>query len=161
MYNKKRIEKAIKEFKNGKMVIVVDREDRENEGDFIIAADKATPDDINFMMKFGRGLVCITIDQECSKRLDLSLMVQDNTSLHNTNFTVSVDAVKNVSTGIYYTEPLHLQPCFQYLDYKKGDFPECELACSEVLSLPIFPGLKVEEQSYVVGKIEEFYRKRK
>ena len=68
---------------------------------------------------------------------------------------------ENVSTGIYYTEPLHLQPCFKYLDYKKGDFPECELACSEVLSLPIFPGLKVEEQSYVVGKIEEFYRKRK
>ncbi len=96
----KDIEKAILEFQGGKMLIVVDDEDRENEGDFIIAADKATPDDINFMMKFGRGLVCITIDQECSKRLDLSLMVQDNTSLHNTNFTVSVDAVKNVSTGI-------------------------------------------------------------
>ena len=82
------------------MLIVVDDEDRENEGDFIIAADKATPEDINFMMKFGRGLLCITIDKECSKRLDLSLMVQDNTSLHSTNFTVSVDAVNNVTTGI-------------------------------------------------------------
>ena len=94
------IENAILEFQKGKMLIVVDDEDRENEGDFIIAAEKATPDDINFMMKFGRGLLCITIDNECSKRLDLSLMVQDNTSLHNTNFTVSVDAVKNVTTGI-------------------------------------------------------------
>ena len=71
----KHIENAILEFQKGKMLIVVDDEDRENEGDFIIAADKATPDDINFMMKFGRGLLCITIDTECSKRLDLSLMV--------------------------------------------------------------------------------------
>ena len=94
------IENAILEFQKGKMLIVVDDEDRENEGDFIIAADKATPDDINFMMKSGRGLLCITIDNECSKRLDLSLMVQDNTSLHSTNFTVSVDATENVTTGI-------------------------------------------------------------
>ena len=98
--NFQHIENAILEFQKGKMLIVVDDEDRENEGDFIIAADKATPEDINFMMKFGRGLLCITIDKECSERLDLSLMVQDNTSLHSTNFTVSVDAIKNVTTGI-------------------------------------------------------------
>ena len=61
------IENAILEFQQGKMLIVVDDEDRENEGDFIIAADKATPDDINFMMKFGRGLLCIQIDKACSK----------------------------------------------------------------------------------------------
>ena len=94
------IENAILEFQQGKMLIVVDDEDRENEGDFIIAADKATPDDINFMMKFGRGLLCVQIDKACSERLDLNLMVQDNTSLHSTNFTVSVDAVNNVTTGI-------------------------------------------------------------
>ena len=68
---------------------------------------------------------------------------------------------ENVSTGIYYTEPLHLQPCFKYLGYKKGDFPECELACSEVLSLPIFPGLKIDEQVFVVEKIEQYYRAKK
>ena len=68
---------------------------------------------------------------------------------------------ENVSTGIYYTEPLHLQPCFKYLGYKKGDFPECELACSEVLSLPIFPGLKIEEQVFVVEKIEQFFKGKK
>ena len=77
MKNKfKNIEDAILKFQKGEMLIVVDDEDRENEGDFIIAADKATPDDINFMMKFGRGLICMTIDNQCSKRLDLSLMVK-------------------------------------------------------------------------------------
>ena len=101
MKNKfKHIEQAILDFQKGKMLIVVDDEDRENEGDFIIAADKATPDDINFMMKIGRGLICITIDQERAQRLNLNLMVQDNTSLHSTNFTVSVDAIDNVTTGI-------------------------------------------------------------
>ena len=96
------IKHAIEEFKNGKMIVVVDDEDRENEGDFIIAAEKATPDDINFMMKYGRGLVCMPITQACANRLELGPMVPhtNNTALHETNFTISVDAVKNASTGI-------------------------------------------------------------
>ena len=92
--------KAIKDIKNGKMVIVVDHEDRENEGDFIISAQKATPDDINFMMKFGRGLICMPITNDTAKRLKLEPMVSSNTSMHETNFTVSVDAIKNATTGI-------------------------------------------------------------
>ena len=92
--------KAIKDIKNGKMVIVVDHEDRENEGDFIISAEKATPDDINFMMKFGRGLICMPITSDTAKRLKLEPMVSSNTSMHETNFTVSVDAIKNATTGI-------------------------------------------------------------
>ena len=92
--------KAIKDIKNGKMVIVVDHEDRENEGDFIISAEKATPDDINFMMKFGRGLICMPITNDTAKRLKLEPMVSSNTSMHETNFTVSVDAIKNATTGI-------------------------------------------------------------
>jgi len=100
MYNKKRIEKAIKEFKNGKMVIVVDREDRENEGDFIIASEKVSSEDINFMMKEARGLICISITNERARELNLSPMVSSNTATHETNFTVSVDAVKDVTTGI-------------------------------------------------------------
>ena len=100
MYNKKRIEKAIKEFKNGKMVIVVDREDRENEGDFIIASEKVSSEDINFMMKEARGLICISITNQRAKELNLSPMVSSNTATHETNFTVSVDAVKDVTTGI-------------------------------------------------------------
>ena len=94
------IEAAIESFKNGRMLIVVDDQDRENEGDFIIAAEKAKPEDINFMMKEGRGLVCIAIPAEYSQRLKLSPMVMENTAIHHTNFTVSVDAAKNISTGI-------------------------------------------------------------
>jgi len=95
-----KVKNAINDIKNGKMVIVVDHEDRENEGDFIISAEKATANDINFMMKYGRGLICIPITNECAKRLELDPMVSSNTSMHATNFTVSVDAIKNATTGI-------------------------------------------------------------
>lgn len=96
------IEKAIDEFRQGKMLVVVDDEDRENEGDFIVAAEMATPDDINFMMKHGRGLVCMPITQDCANQFNLGPMVPDtnNTALYETNFTISVDAVKNATTGI-------------------------------------------------------------
>ena len=98
--NKLNIKEALRQFKNGKMLIVVDDEDRENEGDFIIAAEKATPEDINFMMKIGRGLICMPITPDHSRRLNLNPMVSDNTSIHETNFTVSVDAYENTTTGI-------------------------------------------------------------
>ena len=94
------IEHAIEDLKAGKMVVVVDDEDRENEGDFIIPADTASADDINFMMKQARGLICVAITEKRSAELKLSPMVPSNTSLHETNFTVSVDAAKNVTTGI-------------------------------------------------------------
>ena len=92
--------KAIEDIKKGKMVIVVDHEDRENEGDFIISAEKATPDDINFMMKYGRGLICTSISSKRAKELDLNPMVTDNTENQKTNFTVSVDAKNGITTGI-------------------------------------------------------------
>ena len=95
-----KVKNAINDIKNGKMVIVVDHEDRENEGDFIISAEKATANDINFMMKYGRGLICMPITNKCAKRLELDPMVSSNTSMHATNFTVSVDAIKNATTGI-------------------------------------------------------------
>ena len=94
------IESAIEEFKNGSMLIVVDDEDRENEGDFIISAEKVKPDDINFMMKYGRGLICTSITTDKSKQLKLSPMVENNTEHQKTNFTVSVDARVGISTGI-------------------------------------------------------------
>ena len=94
------IKDALKDIKKGKMVIVVDEENRENEGDFIIASEKAKIEDINFMIKEGRGLICISITNELSKKLNLTPMVHSNTSMHETNFTVSVDAVKNTTTGI-------------------------------------------------------------
>ena len=95
-----KVSKAIDDIKKGKMVIVVDHEDRENEGDFIISAEKATPEDINFMMKFGRGLICTSISAKRAKELNLKPMVANNTEQHKTNFTVSVDAKDNITTGI-------------------------------------------------------------
>ena len=95
------IEEAIEDLRNGKLVIVVDDEDRENEGDFIAAAEKITPELVNFMVTEGRGLMCVPLTEERCEELDLSMMVGTNTSLHETPFTVSVDAVgENVSTGI-------------------------------------------------------------
>ena len=92
--------KAIEDIKNGKMIIVVDHEDRENEGDFIISAEKATADDINFMMKYGRGLICTSISSERAKKMNLNPMVDNNTEHQKTNFTVSVDAKDGITTGI-------------------------------------------------------------
>lgn len=94
-----KIEYAIKEIKKGKMVIVVDNEDRENEGDLIMAADKITADSVNFMTKYGRGLICTSITKKKAEELRLPLMVPQNTSLHETAFTVSVD-VNGSGTGI-------------------------------------------------------------
>ena len=95
------IEEAIADFKNGKVVIVVDDENRENEGDFIAPAEIVTPEVINFMTKFGRGLICVALTQERCEELNLDLMVSNNTDPHKTAFTVSVDLKgKGVSTGI-------------------------------------------------------------
>lgn len=94
------IEKAIEEIKKGKMVIVVDDEDRENEGDFIMAAEKVTPEDINFMSKFGRGLICMPCISSRLNKLQIPDMVTENTSKHGTAFTVSVGAKHKISTGI-------------------------------------------------------------
>ncbi|GAA4733112.1 bifunctional 3,4-dihydroxy-2-butanone-4-phosphate synthase/GTP cyclohydrolase II [Flavisolibacter ginsenosidimutans] len=95
------IESAIADIKAGKMVIVVDDEDRENEGDFIAAARNATPEVINFMSKYGRGLICVPLLEERCKELGLDLMVNNNTALHETAFTVSVDLLEHgCTTGI-------------------------------------------------------------
>ncbi|NNV54152.1 bifunctional 3,4-dihydroxy-2-butanone-4-phosphate synthase/GTP cyclohydrolase II [Limnovirga soli] len=95
------IESAIEEIRKGKLVIVVDDEDRENEGDFITAAANATPEVINFMSKYGRGLICAPITEERAQELQLGLMVRDNTALHETPFTVSIDLLGHgCTTGI-------------------------------------------------------------
>ena len=95
------ISEAIEDIRNGKLIIVVDDEDRENEGDFIAAAEKVTPEMINFMAIEGRGLICVPLTEERCDELELDMMVSRNTSLHDTPFTVSVDAVgESISTGI-------------------------------------------------------------
>ena len=94
------IQDIIADIRAGKMVILVDDEDRENEGDLIIAADYVTPEAINFMAKYGRGLICLTLTRERCQQLDLPLMVTRNGTSYGTNFTVSIEAAEGVSTGI-------------------------------------------------------------
>lgn len=96
----RKVEEALEDFRTGKMVILVDDEDRENEGDLVIAAEKVTPEAINFMAKYGRGLICLALTEERCDYLNLPSMVQDNTSSFQTAFTVSIEARRGVTTGI-------------------------------------------------------------
>ena len=94
------IEEAIEDFKQGKFIIVVDDEDRENEGDLIIAAEKITPDDVNFMLKNARGVLCAPVTNKRCEELQLTKQVTDNTSVLGTPFTVTVDKIEGCSTGV-------------------------------------------------------------
>ena len=94
------VAEIIAELKAGRMVILVDEEDRENEGDLVLAADFVTPEAINFMARFGRGLVCLTLTEERCDRLHLPPMVSNNGARHGTNFTVSLEAAEGVTTGL-------------------------------------------------------------
>ena len=102
-----RIEAALKEIKAGRMVILVDDEDRENEGDLVMAAEKATPEAINFMAKHGRGLICLALTEERADFLNLPPMVSDNSSQFETAFTVSIEARRGVTTGISAADRAH------------------------------------------------------
>ena len=95
-----RIEEVIEDIRDGKMVILVDDEDRENEGDLCMAAEAVTPEAINFMARYGRGLICLTLDRSQVKRLNLPMMVEKNKSPFETGFTVSIEARTGVTTGI-------------------------------------------------------------
>ena len=95
-----KISDAIEDIRNGKMIILVDDEDRENEGDLCMAAQFVTPESINFMARLGRGLICLTINEEIAERLRLNLMVKDNQARFGTAFTVSIEARHGVTTGI-------------------------------------------------------------
>ena len=94
------IEEAIEDFREGKFIIVVDDEDRENEGDFIIAAEKVTPEKINFMLTHGRGVLCAPITEERCDELELHMQVSSNTSIHETPFTETIDLLKGCTTGV-------------------------------------------------------------
>src|SRR5450830_1810723 len=94
------IQEIIEEIRAGRMVVLVDEENRENEGDLVFAADFVTPEKINFMAKYGRGLICMPITEAHAKRLNLPPMVANNRSVHGTAFTVSIEAASGVTTGI-------------------------------------------------------------
>ncbi|MZH03685.1 MAG: 3,4-dihydroxy-2-butanone-4-phosphate synthase, partial [Nitrospinae bacterium] len=101
------IEEAVVDIQQGKMIVIVDDEDRENEGDLMVAAEKATPEIINFMAKFGRGLICLTLTEERTRELGLNMMVDDNQSAFETPFTVSIYARNGVTTGISAADRAH------------------------------------------------------
>lgn len=94
------IEDAIEDVRQGKMIVIVDDEDRENEGDLMIASDKVTPEAVNFMAKYGRGLICLALTEERTRELGLSMMVENNQSPFETPFTISIDARNGITTGI-------------------------------------------------------------
>ena len=97
----------IEEIGRGNLVVLVDDEDRENEGDLVFAADFVTPEKVNFLAKFGRGLICMPVTEEHARRLRLTPMSQDNRSVHGTNFTVSIEAAEGVTTGISAADRAH------------------------------------------------------
>jgi len=101
------IEEAIEDVRQGKMIVIVDDEDRENEGDLMISAEKITPELINFMARFGRGLICLTLTEERTRELGLTMMVDDNQSAFETPFTISIDARYGISTGISAADRAH------------------------------------------------------
>src|SRR5256885_14835683 len=94
------IDDVVSDIAKGRMVIVTDDADRENEGDLVMAAEKATPDTVNFMATYGRGLICVPISNERAEQLGLQRMVAQNREMYRTDFTVSVDAARGVTTGI-------------------------------------------------------------
>ncbi|MGB5580895.1 MAG: 3,4-dihydroxy-2-butanone-4-phosphate synthase, partial [Woeseia sp.] len=94
------IDEIVKDIRDGKMVIMVDDENRENEGDLLMAAEKVRPEDINYMARYGRGLICLTLTRERCKQLRLPLMVDDTDHHHATNFTLSIEAAEGITTGI-------------------------------------------------------------
>ena len=100
-------EEIVQEMLAGRMVILVDEEDRENEGDLVLAADHVSPEAVNFMAKYGRGLICLTLTRERCQQLNLPLMVRDNGTSMGTNFTVSIEAASGVTTGISAADRAH------------------------------------------------------
>ena len=94
------IEEILADIRSGRMVVMMDDEDRENEGDLVMAATMVKPEDINFMARFGRGLICLTLNRDRCKQLRLPLMVSNTDSDRSTNFTISIEAAEGVTTGI-------------------------------------------------------------
>ncbi len=94
------VEELVEDIRQGKMVILMDDEDRENEGDLVMAAEQVRPEDVNFMATYARGLICLTLTEERCRKIDLPLMVNDNHAQYSTNFTLSIEAAEGVTTGI-------------------------------------------------------------
>jgi 3,4-dihydroxy 2-butanone 4-phosphate synthase/GTP cyclohydrolase II len=115
------VPEIVAELEAGRMVILVDEEDRENEGDLVMAADRVTPESINFMARFGRGLICLTLTEERCRRLNLPLMANSNGTKYGTKFTVSIEAAEGVTTGISAADRARTVQAAVAKDAKPGD----------------------------------------
>lgn len=115
------IEEIIEDLRQGKMVIIMDDEDRENEGDLVMAAAFTRPEDVNFMARYGRGLICLTLTSERCHQLRLPLMINENKTAHSTNFTVSIEAATGVTTGISAADRARTIQCAVAPDAKADD----------------------------------------
>lgn len=115
------IEEIIEDLRLGKMVIIMDDEDRENEGDLVMAASFTRPEDINFMARYGRGLICLTLTSERCQQLRLPLMTNENKTAHSTNFTVSIEAATGVTTGISAADRARTVQCAVAANAKADD----------------------------------------
>jgi len=118
------IPELLDELRAGRMVVIVDDEDRENEGDLIMAAEKVRPEDINFMAREARGLICLALSEQRCRQLGLKPMVADNTSPHHTNFTVSIEAAEGVTTGISAFDRAHTVQVAVRRDAKPADLTQ-------------------------------------
>ncbi|HEY5612418.1 MAG TPA: 3,4-dihydroxy-2-butanone-4-phosphate synthase, partial [Lysobacter sp.] len=118
------IPELLEEIRAGRMVVIVDDEDRENEGDLIMAAELVRPQDVNFMVTHARGLVCLSLTRERCRQLGLPPMVRDNTSQHHTNFTVSIEAAEGVTTGISAYDRAHTVRTAVRPDASPGDLSQ-------------------------------------
>lgn len=144
------IEEAIAEMQQGRMVIMVDDEDRENEGDLVIAAEKITPEIVNFMINNGRGLLCLSMHQDDVERLQLPLMVKENNSQFNTAFTVSIEAAAGVTTGISAADRSHTIKVA--IDPKSK--PSDVIAPGHIFPLLAKPGGVLERQGHTEASVD-------
>jgi 3,4-dihydroxy 2-butanone 4-phosphate synthase/GTP cyclohydrolase II len=144
------VERALEEIRQGRMVIVVDDEDRENEGDLVMAAEKVTPEAINFMVKHARGLVCLTLTEERVRRLGLPMMVDENRSPRSTAFTVSIEARHGVSTGISAADRAHTILTAVAPDARPTDI----VSPGHVFPLRAVPGGVLQRAGHTEGSVD-------
>ena len=116
------IDEALKDLREGKVIIVVDDEDRENEGDFVVAAEKVTPEIVNFFVKEGRGVLCAPITAQRASELHLDPIVENNTSLHETPFTVPIDYLHGTTTGVSASERAATIKALTHPNTRSNDF---------------------------------------
>jgi len=145
-----RVHRALEDIRAGRMVILVDDEDRENEGDLCMAAEKVTPEAVNFMAKYARGLICLTLSEEKVRELDLPMMVDENRSSRGTAFTISIEARHGVSTGISAADRAHTVRTAVAKDARPADL----VSPGHIFPLRARPGGVLQRTGHTEGSVD-------